>query len=275
MALTYGFYNSVDSDRTYDAQQMGQIFKGIITDGIFKDVGEALRVTADGTSMQVKVGTGRCWFEDTWTDNSSTMVLNVDDSDALYERRDLVCVEVNKRVSDRKNDIKIIKGSPDENPTDPSLQTVSGIFLYPIARVNVRAGVSKISLGDVVDLRGGGKAPWITGPLKTIDMLSTMDMANDQWSIFFKSKQDIVNSDSKEMMSNLKDDFSSWFDEVKGSLDANYVTALAGKVIELEHRLGYSETGNIIYDDLEDQSGNSITDSNNRNIQGKIIYVRI
>lgn len=275
MALTYGFYNSVDSDRTYDAQQMGQIFKGIITDGIFKDVGEALRVTADGTSMQVKVGTGRCWFEDTWTDNSSTMFLDVDASDALYERRDLVCVEVNKRVSDRKNDIKIIKGIPNENPTDPSLQTVSGIFLYPIARVNVRAGVSKISLGDVVDLRGVGKAPWITGPLETIDMLSTMDMANDQWSNFFKSKQDIVNSDSKEMMSNLKDDFSSWFDEVKGSLDANYVTALAGKVIELEHRLGYSETGNIIYDDLEDQSGNSITDSNNRNIQGKIIYVRI
>lgn len=275
MALTYGFYNSIDSDRTYDAQQMGQIFKGIITDGIFKDVGEALRVTADGTSMQVKVGTGRCWFEDTWTDNSSTMVLNVDASDALYGRRDLVCVEVNKRVSDRKNNIKIIKGSPNENPTDPLIQTVSGIFLYPIARINVRAGISKISLGDVVDLRGIGKAPWITGPLETIDMLSTMDMANDQWSNFFKSKQDLVNSDSKKMMSDLKDDFSTWFEEVKGSLDANHVTALAGKVIELEHRLGYSETGNIVYDDLEDQSGNSITDSNNRNIQGKIIYVRI
>lgn len=275
MALTYGFYNSIDSDRTYDAQQMGQIFKGIITDGIFKDVGEALRVTADGTSMQVKVGTGRCWFEDTWTDNSSTMALNVDASDALYGRRDLVCVEVNKRVSDRKNNIKIIKGSPNENPTDPLMQTVSGIFLYPIARINVRAGVSKISLGDVVDLRGIGKAPWITGPLKTIDMLSTMDMANDQWSNFFKSKQDLVNSDSKKMMSDLKDDFSTWFDEIKGSLDANHVVALAGKVIELEHRLGYSETGNIVYDDLEDQSGNSITDSNNRNIQGKIIYVRI
>lgn len=275
MALTYGFYNSIDSDRTYDAQQMGQIFKGIITDGIFKDVGEALRVTADGTSMQVKVGTGRCWFEDTWTDNSSTMVLNVDASDALYGRQDLVCVEVNKRVSDRKNNIKIIKGSPNENPTDPLMQTVSGIFLYPIARINVRAGVSNISLGDVVDLRGVGKAPWITGPLETIDMLSTMDMANDQWSNFFKSKQDLVNSDSKKMMSDLRDDFYTWFDEVKGSLDANHVAALAGKVIELEHRLGYSETGNIVYDDLEDQSGNSITDSNNRNIQGKIIYVRI
>ena len=34
MSLTSGFYNSLDGDRTYNAEQMSELFDGIINDGI-------------------------------------------------------------------------------------------------------------------------------------------------------------------------------------------------------------------------------------------------
>ena len=47
MSVTFGFYNSKEGDRRYDAIQMSSIFDGIIQDGILQHV---------GTAMVVKVG---------------------------------------------------------------------------------------------------------------------------------------------------------------------------------------------------------------------------
>ena len=40
MAITSGFYNSVNGDRTYDADQFGSLFDGIIAPGVFPNVGD-------------------------------------------------------------------------------------------------------------------------------------------------------------------------------------------------------------------------------------------
>ena len=42
MAVTYGFYNSLNKDRVYNAEQMSSIFNGIITDGVFASIGGSL-----------------------------------------------------------------------------------------------------------------------------------------------------------------------------------------------------------------------------------------
>ena len=57
MALTYGFYNSINHDRRYNATQMSQLFDGIINDGVFANIGTAMVVTA-GTGLTVTVGLG-------------------------------------------------------------------------------------------------------------------------------------------------------------------------------------------------------------------------
>ena len=36
MAVTSGFFNSVNHDRLYDAEQLSSIFDGIIIDGVMK-----------------------------------------------------------------------------------------------------------------------------------------------------------------------------------------------------------------------------------------------
>ena len=54
MSVTYGFYNSKNKDRRYDAIQMSSIFDGIIRDGILQHVGTAMMVK-ESTGMMVNV----------------------------------------------------------------------------------------------------------------------------------------------------------------------------------------------------------------------------
>lgn len=70
MSVTYGFYNSKNKDRRYDAIQMSSIFDGIIRDGILQHVGTAMMVK-ESTGMMVNVGIGRAWFNHTWTLNDA------------------------------------------------------------------------------------------------------------------------------------------------------------------------------------------------------------
>lgn len=76
MSVTYGFYNSKDGDRRYDAIQMSSIFDGIIRDGILQHVGTAMMVK-ESEAMIVNVGIGRAWFNHTWTLNDALLPLEV------------------------------------------------------------------------------------------------------------------------------------------------------------------------------------------------------
>ena len=39
MALTYGFYNSLNGDRKYNAMDISRLFDGLIKDGVFMSIG--------------------------------------------------------------------------------------------------------------------------------------------------------------------------------------------------------------------------------------------
>jgi hypothetical protein len=116
MGVTYGFYNSINGDRKYNATQMSSIFDGIIKDGVFLSIGEALIVSSE-TGMTVSVGIGRAWFNHTWTNNDAEILLTVPQSELILNRIDAVVLEVNSGDDVRANSIKIVKGVPSSNPT--------------------------------------------------------------------------------------------------------------------------------------------------------------
>lgn len=163
MTVTYGFYNSVSNDRTYDALQFGRMFDGVITDGVFETVGEALEPTT-GTGMQVVIKDGRAWFNHTWTLNDADLALAIAASDLVNPRIDTVVLEVNESNGVRANSIKVITGTPAGVPTPPSLTNTSEIHQHPLAYVYVGAGVSSIILANITDLRGTIDCPFTTVP---------------------------------------------------------------------------------------------------------------
>ena len=108
-SVTCGFFNSIN-DRKYNAEQMSSIFDGLINDGVFASIGDTLVVSASSGNT-VSVGTGKCWFDGTWTLNDAPLLIDCGSSEPLQTRIDAIVVEVNKNNDVRDNFIKVIKGT--------------------------------------------------------------------------------------------------------------------------------------------------------------------
>ena len=163
MTITYGFYNSVSGDRVYDAIDVSSMFDGVIIDGVFETIGDALETT-DGTGMNVVVGPGKAWFDHTWTLNDAALTLAIAASDVILPRIDYVVLEVDASNAVRANTIKVLTGTPATVPVPPTLTNTSEVHQYPLAEVAVDAGVSEILAADVTNLVGTAFCPFVTFP---------------------------------------------------------------------------------------------------------------
>lgn len=119
--LDYGPYNSKkDSPRVYDARDIGRMFDGVITDGVFPWIGEAFKITKIN-GLSFTVGPGRAWFNHTWNYLDSPMTFKLKNGDASYPRYDAVILQINSSELIRENKILVVEGTPGENPTPPQV----------------------------------------------------------------------------------------------------------------------------------------------------------
>lgn len=210
MAVTYGFYDSLNHDRLYNAQQMSAIFDGIINDGVFMSVGYQFHTVA-GTGMQVIVKSGRAWFDSTWTLNDAEYPLSIDAADVLLTRIDAVVLEVNSEVATRANAIKVVKGTPASTPAKPTLTNTSTIHQHALAYVTVAKNTTAITNSMIEIVVGKTETPYVTAILQTTDIT---DLYN-QW----------------------EDYFQTWFDNVRSTLDGDVALNLQNQITSLDRKL--------------------------------------
>lgn len=191
MSVTYGFYNSKNKDRRYDAIQMSSIFDGIIRDGILQHVGTAMMVNAS-TGMMVNVGIGRAWFNHTWTLNDALLPLTVPQSEVILNRIDAVVLEVDSRESVRANAIKIIKGTPATNPVKPTMISTNDRWQYPLAYIRVNSGVTSIRQADITNAVGTSECPFVTAPLEMMSIDALVAQWKDQWTTWFNAQTEEI-----------------------------------------------------------------------------------
>lgn len=194
MAVTYGFYNSLNKDRVYNAEQMSSIFNGIITDGVFASIGGSLMPIA-GTGMQVVVKTGKCWFNSTWTLNDALLPLDIPAADVSLTRIDAVVVEINSAVSTRANTIKVIKGTPSANPAKPALVNTETLHQYALGYVTVGAGVTSITADKIEVNVGKTTCPFITSVLQQTDITALFNQWDAEFNTWFANIQSQLSGD--------------------------------------------------------------------------------
>lgn len=216
MSVTYGFYNSINGDRKYNALEMSSIFDGIIVDGVYMSIGDALNVKSSG-GMGITVGIGRAWFNHTWTLNDSIMPLTLESSDVLLNRIDAVVLEINNDSDVRKNTIKILKGTPASNPVKPSLIKSEMVNQYPLAYITIGKGVLSISQSNIENAVGTSACPYVTGVLKGMDIDKLVAQWGAQWAEWLSSNTDAW----KAFMSENSSEFESWFQEMKDQLSTD------------------------------------------------------
>ena len=152
MAVSYGFYDSVDNDRTYNAEQFGTMFDGLLLDGIFPSYGNAFAVSAGGAGLEVTVGSGRAWFDHTWTLNNDVISLEIPAASPTLDRIDIVVIETN--ADTRVNTIKVVSGVASLLPIAPNPTRSGAVNQYVLAEVFVERAATSISYAAVTDKRG-------------------------------------------------------------------------------------------------------------------------
>lgn len=211
MAVSFGFYDSLNGDRKYTAVQFSYLFNSLIKDGIFMHVGEHLNVK-EGTGMQVNVGSGFAWFNSTWTRNDADYPIDISVSDLLQVRIDAIVLEVDETVSSRTNSIKVITGTPASNPQKPTLTNTNDIHQYPLAYVTVGVGVTSITQANIENCIGTDPCPFVTGVLDTIDATTLIAQWETQFNEWFESLEDTLSGDVAGNLLNMINDLDEKVD---------------------------------------------------------------
>lgn len=177
MAITSGFFDSVNGDRKYSAQQFGNLFTGIISDGVFSGVGGGLKV--ESRYSQVYINSGRAWCRGTWLDNDAYASLSVPaNTHPNYSRYDAVVLTFDTSSSVRRNSIDYISGVAAATPLKPTLKNDSLTKQMPLCYIFRPANSTTITQSNIESTIGTSACPYITGPLKTIDVTDVVRDAN-------------------------------------------------------------------------------------------------
>lgn len=213
MSVTYGFYNSLNGDRKYNAEQVSSLFDGLIIDGVFASIGTAFAVKAT-TGITVNVGIGKAWFNHTWTLNDSILPLEAPEAEVLLDRIDAIVLEVDATESVRANSIKFVKGTPSSSPANPTLTNEGTVHQYPLCYIYRKYGSSVITQADITNMVGTESTPFITAILQTISLDELLGQWQSELDQFVAAKQDEVD----QWIASEESDFTEWFDQMKADL---------------------------------------------------------
>jgi hypothetical protein len=207
MAFTFGFYNSINHDRMYDATQFMNLFDGILIDGVFMSVGDHFAVRPRGGLITV-VGSGRAWFKGTWSYNSTDLIVRMPEPELVYKRIDAIVLEIDKRKTSRRNRICVIKGTPAmSNPARPNLAKGEEFAQYALAYITRIPEEEEITALNIMNVVGHEETPYATGLIQ----VHNVDAIWSQWEARF----------------------NEWFEKLRQILDGD----VAGNLYSLIERL--------------------------------------
>lgn len=217
MSLKSGFFNSVNGDRLYDAEDIGNYFEGLISNGIFENVGNKLQVTAGG-GMSVNVNTGRAFIDCHYMNNDAVINLTLAAADVQYDRIDRIVVQLDKSDSNRSMEIYVLQGTKSLNPTAPALIRGTNIYELCLADIYVKANMTSISQSDITDQRiNTNLCGFVTGLIKQVD---TSELAL-QYQTAFEEYYIQATNEFNAYMAAKKAAFDSWYADLTSNLNVN------------------------------------------------------
>lgn len=172
-----GFYDSINHDRLYGADDFSDYFEGLISDGIYAGIGKEFRVFADGSTMGVQVDTGRAKILNKYVRNTDVLDIEIDTADSENPRWDAVCVSVNLDEAYRNGYIDVHKGTPAADPQKPDVPDTDSAKLFVLAYVYVPAQAAAITAENVNDNRGAANCPYVVGITGTENIVNVVQEA--------------------------------------------------------------------------------------------------
>ena len=278
--FSFGFYNSKDGDRKYNATHFGKLFDGIITDGVLAGAPAPLNSMfsvepKEQPNLQVTLNPGKAWLMHTWNILDSKTTITFNQATANYKRTDAIVLEVNNNYTElegsypRTNSIKIVEGpnvlisSADAPPALTQVfnanNTERRIWQYPIAYVTIYGSnynggtaetnfeakkIKAININGRVDPANKPEDPYVGSTWIPLVTGATMNLSLADY-LPISQWQGIW----ADMMLDDEAVFNSWFDHIAGVLSDD----VAGEIMDY---IDNPSTGKLAYGTTEPVSLN-------------------
>lgn len=228
MAITYGFFNAIKQsdgsyDRTYNADQMSLYFEGLVSDGVYENVGDAMQVVAS-TGMEVQVKSGRMLIGSKWVKNDAAYQITLNSSHVTLNRYTAIVVRLD--LSTRTISIIAKDGDNATDPTKPTMTNSQTIKEMCLAYIYVGRGVTSISQANIEDTRPDNNVcGWVTGIVQQVDT-STLFL---QWQTAYEQFYQQMQTWQQQQESA----FDVWFSALTDQLNVNAYIQKYHKVVDI------------------------------------------
>lgn len=255
MAITYGFFDAMQQsdgtyDRTYNADQMSTYFEGLVSDGVFADVGNGMQVKA-GTGMQVQVESGRLLIDCKWLKNTAAYPITINAAHVTLSRYTAIVARLDYTA--RTITLLTKDGTPASSPSKPAVTRTQTVKELCLAYVLVKRGVTSITQADIQDVRANtdicGLVTGLVEQLDTSEMFIQYETAYQQQLAAMSNWQKQQEENFQNWKQQQTSLFESWFKALTDKLNVDtYIkkyrkvkntTVQATKIINLDME-GYS-----------------------------------
>lgn len=233
MAITYGFWNALKQsdgtyDRVYNSDQISEMFEGLLSDGVFESVGDAL-IVKEKSGLTVEIGTGRAWIGDRWMKNDAKLDITLAAAHLTLNRWSAIVIKAD--YSNRVITIEEKAGTPATSPTKPTMTYNDSIKEKCLAYVYVGKGVTSITQTNITDCRADTSiCGWVTGVIKQVD---TSQLFLQYQTAY---EQQLANMQAWQAEQELA--FSTWFSALTDQLQVNTYIQKYHKVVETTNEQG-------------------------------------
>lgn len=253
MAVRSSFFNSVNGDRRYLANNFAEYFASFIANGIFPNPSNTLQVY-EKTNMIVTVKPGKGWINGYFAINEFDYDLTLDNADGVLNRIDRIVLRLDFNA--RSINIAVKKGAFASTPVAPTLQRDADAHELALADVYVAKGTTIIKQANIADQRLNNALCGVVHG--TVSQVDTTTIFN-QYSAWFAETTGKTESEINQWQLTVKAEFDTWFESIKNILDGDVAGNLAGRIASLEQEIATHQADNISHDTYVSCSSASAT----------------
>lgn len=266
------FFNSINGDRKYKAEDLASYFGSFISNGIFPNPGNNLQVIANN-DMTVTLKPGKGWINGYFYENTEDLILSIDPADGVLDRIDRVVLRLDYVNREIKAAVK--KGTFASSPVAPELQRDVEIYELGLADIYIVHGAISIESNDITDTRLSLELCGITNSLITVDVGIITNQFSEDFDVWFETIKGALDGDVAGNLYNLIeqkvgiDDFNAHKEEIASQDERGHVKF--SEVPRLWQKVGeVVVTSNTLQIDIDIYSGLKEVRVIGRNVKGSI-----
>lgn len=186
MAEQYRFFDHVDGDRVYNADEFAEYFRQVLTSGVLNG-GTNLQVYCNGTDRIARIKPGKAWLEGYFYKNTEELELQLDEAHGTYDRIDRIVLRLDRNPENRYIKAFVKTGIPSMSPVPPALIREGLVYEISLAQILVVHNTTVIPVNKVTDERLNASVCGLVNSLIQVDT-TTMQAEFDAFMAYLQTQ---------------------------------------------------------------------------------------